>query len=339
MTKTAIVLLNYNGEKILPTFLPSVVEHTPSADADIFVIDNASTDNSLKLLKEKFPNVRIIQLDQNYGFAGGYNKGLSEIDAKYYVLLNTDVEVTENWLKPLVDYMDMHEDTAAVQPKILAYTKKTHFEHAGACGGFIDKWGYPLCRGRVMNITERDNGQYNEIRDIFWATGACLCIRKSDFENAGGFDSDFFAHMEEIDLCWRLKAKGRKIACVTQSTVYHLGGGTLNVENPRKTYLNFRNNLLMLYKNLPNDRLKKVFFARFVLDNAAMAKYLLTFDLKNAKAILKARKDFREMKKNFADKRKENQAKATCTSFAEMTEKSVVFNFFFKGKKRFCDYF
>ncbi len=339
MLKVAVVLLNYNGEKILPTFLPSVVEHSSATDTRIFVIDNASTDDSVDFIKKNYPTIEIITLDKNYGFADGYNLGLKDIDAEYFVLLNTDVEVTENWLQPMIDYLDQHTNTDACQPKILSYCKKTHFEHAGACGGFIDKWGYPLCRGRVMNITEEDNGQHDNICNIFWATGACLFIRKKSFIDNGGLDADFFAHMEEIDLCWRIKSRGGNIVCIPQSKVYHLGGGTLNVENPHKTYLNFRNNLLMLYKNLPDNRLKSVLRMRFLLDNVAMLKYLLTLDFGNAKAVWKAQRDFHKMKANFTEKRKENLQKSVTSTFAEMTEKSLIFNFFAKGKKTYNDYF
>ena len=242
--KTAIVILNWNGRKMLERYLPSVVENTPD-DAAVIVADNASSDGSLDFLAQYYPSVRCLPLDVNYGFAEGYNRALRLVEAQYYVLLNSDVEVTAGWLKPLVDYMDAHDEVAACQPKLLSWTSKGYFEYAGASGGFIDRYGYPFCRGRLFDTVEEDQGQYDQPASVLWATGACLLIRSADYWAAGGLDGRFFAHNEEIDLCWRLHIMGRQVMCLPQSLVYHLGGGTLPKGNPRKTFLNFRNNLTM----------------------------------------------------------------------------------------------
>ena len=285
MDKVAIVILNWNGEKFLQQFIPSLTYYTKSEGAVLYVADNASTDGSIAFLQKEFPAIKTIKLDKNYGFASGYNKALSQIDAEYFVLLNSDVELTEGWLEPLINYMDNNPDVGACQPKIKAFNRKTHFEHAGAAGGFIDYLGYPYCRGRVFNEVEQDNGQYDNIIDVFWASGACMVVRSALFFKVGALDDDFFAHMEEIDLCWRLNARGYRVVCVPQSTVYHVGGGTLNVESPRKTYLNFRNNLLMLYKNLPKKDLDKVLRIRKWLDYLAWLQHIFTGKKENAKAI------------------------------------------------------
>ena len=285
MDKVAIVILNWNGEKFLQQFLPSLTYYTKSEGAVLYVADNASTDGSIAFLQKEYPAIKTIKLDKNYGFASGYNKALSQIDAEYFVLLNSDVELTEGWLEPLINYMDNNPDVGACQPKIKAFNRKTHFEHAGAAGGFIDYLGYPYCRGRVFNEVEQDNGQYDNIIDVFWASGACMVVRSALFFKVGALDDDFFAHMEEIDLCWRLNARGYRVVCVPQSTVYHVGGGTLNVESPRKTYLNFRNNLLMLYKNLPKKDLDKVLRIRKWLDYLAWLQHIFTGKKENAKAI------------------------------------------------------
>ena len=256
MIKTAVVILNWNGEAMLRQFLPSVIACSCLEGTEIYVADNASTDASCEVVEKEFPSVRLIRLDKNYGFADGYNYALQKIDAEYAVLLNSDVEVTEGWLQPMVDYLDTHPETVACQPKIRAYRHRNLFEYAGASGGFIDRYGYPFCRGRVFESVEEDKGQYDEVIPVFWATGAALMIRLDVYRNVGGLDGRFFAHMEEIDLCWRLRSRGYQLVCIPSSTVYHVGGATLKKENPRKTFLNFRNNLLMLYKNLPEEELK-----------------------------------------------------------------------------------
>jgi len=319
--KTAVVILNWNGEKYLNQFLPILLEHTQIPDVELIVADNASTDNSLLLLAEKFPTVRTIVFDRNYGFAGGYNKALSQIEAEYYVLLNSDVEVTANWLSSMLEYMEQNKDVAACQPKIRSFYNRTYFEHAGASGGFIDYLGFPFCRGRVIGKVEEDKGQFDTVADVFWATGACLLIRSEVFHKVGGLDDAFFAHMEEIDLCWRMNSRGYRIVCLPQSTVYHVGGGTLHVEHPRKTYLNFRNNLLMLYKNLPHKSLKKILFWRCVIDYAAAFQLFITGKPKNARSVIQARKDFKTMLPDFENKRKENILYATRTDYPEMLKK------------------
>ncbi len=328
MQKTAVVILNYNGAKMLRQFLPGVLQY--SGFESVIVVDNASTDNSLDVLKYEFPIVSTIVLDQNYGFAGGYNKAIQQIDAEYIVLLNSDVEVTEDWLVPLEDYMDSHPEIAACQPKILSYHNKTDFEYAGACGGFIDKYGYPYCRGRILSTLEKDNGQYDSSCPVFWATGAALMIRKTDYIEAGGLDERFFAHMEEIDLCWRLKSRGRNIVCIPQSRVFHVGGGTLKKENPQKTYLNFRNNLLMLYKNLPSDEIHQVMQVRKYLDFLAWLQFVVKFDWRNANAVRKARKDFNEMKACFTSDRENNLNQCTISVIPERSPRFLLWEYYVK---------
>lgn len=289
---------------MLEKFLPSVVAFSP--EADVIVADNASNDNSVDLLVDKFPSVPIIRLDRNYGFADGYNKALAQVEAEYYILLNSDVEVTEGWIAPLLSLMEADGKAVACQPKLLDYKNKAFFEYAGAAGGFIDRYGYPYCRGRVFDTVEKDCGQYNGVYPVFWATGAALMVRSKDYWNVGGFDGSFFAHMEEVDLCWRLKSRGGEIYCVPQSEVYHVGGATLDKSNPRKTFLNFRNNLLMLYKNLPESELFYVMAVRAVLDYVAAFKFLLTGKIGDFKAVLSARKEYKRMRRNYTGVRKEN---------------------------------
>jgi len=332
---TAVVILNWNGEKYLEQFLPILIENTKLSGSEIIIADNASTDSSLLILQEKFPTIRTVVLDKNYGFAGGYNKALAQIEADYYVLLNSDVEVMSNWLEPLITYMDKHADVAACQPKIRSYFNRKYFEHAGAAGGYIDRFGFPFCRGRVLGTAEEDKGQYDNITDIFWATGACLLVRSKTFWTVGGLDDDFFAHMEEIDLCWRLKSRGYRIVCIPESTVFHVGGGTLNVENPYKTYLNFRNNLLMLYKNLPAKLLKDTMFWRMIFDYIAAIQLFVTGKPKNAISVFKARSDFKRMQPNFEEKRKQNILYSTSDNYSDILQKSIVIEYFLKGKKTF----
>ena len=300
---TAIVILNWNGRKMLERFLPSVVDRS-SDMAEVIVADNASTDDSLTWLGEHFPQVPTFALDQNYGFAEGYNRALQQVEAKYYVLLNSDVEVTPHWLDPLVRFMDEHDEVAACQPKLRAVADHGAFEYAGAAGGFIDRLGYPFCRGRIFDMVEHDDGQYDEPMEVHWATGACLMIRAEDYWSVGGLDGRFFAHNEEIDLCWRLRLRGRKIFCLPQCHVFHVGGGTLPKDNPRKTFLNFRNNLTMLYKNLPEEELAPVMRWRWWLDHvAAMQALILQGHWGDCKAVFKARHQFRKWKKDFRQDR------------------------------------
>ena len=329
--KCSVIILNWNGAEMLRRYLPSVVTRTQYEDVEVVVADNGSTDESLQVLQD-FRDVRVIKLDRNYGFAEGYNRAIALTDSEYCVLLNSDVEVTQGWLGTLLDYMDAHRETAACQPKILSWTDKTRFEHAGAAGGYMDKLCYPFCRGRILGDVEKDTGQYDTVADIFWASGACLCIRTEVYKNLGGLDADFFAHMEEVDLCWRAQCRGQKIACVPQSAVYHLGGGALNYENPRKTYLNFRNNLLMIYKNMPADRLRKVLFMRWVLDYAAAAHLLLSGKPKNALAVFQARHDYCKMRRTetFRAKRRENMTKAVVPYPASISQRSILFDHYFR---------
>lgn len=306
MRKVSVVILNLNGAEMLRTFLPSVVKYTNPELAEVCVADNGSTDNSVDIVRDEFPSVRLISFKENYGFADGYNKVMDNVATDYVVLLNSDVEVTEGWIEPILSYMESHKDVAACQPKILSYHDKKKFEYAGASGGYIDKYGYPFCRGRVFDSLETDNGQYDTPADIFWASGAAMFVRRDVYVAVGGLDPKFFAHMEEIDLCWRLLSRGYRLVCIPESKVYHVGGATLKKENPKKTYLNFRNNLLMMYKNLPSDELRKVMIVRCFLDYLAVVFYILKFDFPNATAVVKARKDYSSMRKDFKSLRYEN---------------------------------
>jgi GT2 family glycosyltransferase len=287
------------------------------------------------MLKEKFPSVRIIAFDKNYGFAEGYNKAISMIDATYTVLLNSDVEVSPHWLDAPVAVLDNDRSVAAVQPKIRAWRDKKYFEYAGAAGGFIDKYGYPYCRGRVMSVVEEDKGQYDTPIDILWATGACFFIRTGIYQKEGGLDARFFAHQEEIDMCWRLRSRGYRIVCTPESVVYHVGGATLSVESPHKTFLNFRNNLLMLYKNLPEKKIKKVFRIRYLLDAIAAARFFITGHPANAIAIFRARREFHQLKKEYRPVRMENLQKTVAPEIAEIRKKSLLYSFYFERKRKF----
>ena len=304
--KVSVVILNWNGCDMLRTFLPSVIQYSEGKEIEICVADNGSTDDSVTMIQQEFPSVRMILLEQNHGFADGYNLALRQVDAEYVVLLNSDVEVTEHWLEPMIAYLDKHPEVAACQPKIRSQRQKEFFEYAGAAGGFIDKYGYPFCRGRIMGAVEKDEGQYDTVIPVFWATGAALFIRRMDYLDVGGLDGRFFAHMEEIDLCWRLRSRGRGIVCIPQSVVYHVGGATLKKENPRKTFLNFRNNLVMLYKNLPDKELGRVMRMRCLLDYIAAGVFLLKGDWGNACAVIKARQEFLRMRSQFVSDRKQN---------------------------------
>lgn len=290
----SIIILNWNGAEMLRRYLPSVVAHTTLPGCEIIVADNGSTDDSLQVLQTEFPQVRTIRLDANYGFAEGYNRAIAQVDSDYTVLLNSDVEVTEGWLEPLLDYLNTHKDVAAVQPKIRSWRNRQLFEHAGAAGGYINRLGYPYCRGRVLWHVEEDKGQYDTIADVDWTSGACMCVRTDVYKECGGLDAAFFAHMEEIDLCWRMRNRGWRLVCLPQSVVYHLGGGALSYDSPRKTYLNHRNNLLMLYKNQQHPW--GVLLVRCVLDYAAAAFYLLQGRWGACKAVFAARRDYRKMR-------------------------------------------
>lgn len=335
MKKISVVILNWNGVGMLQKFLPQVVAHSRLEGVEVCVADNASTDESVAYIKTYYPDVRLIVLERNYGFAEGYNKALQQVEAEYVVLLNSDVEVTPHWLEPLVEYMDAHPEVAACQPKIRSERNKAYFEYAGAAGGYLDRYGYPFCRGRIFEVVEKDQGQYDTIRSVLWATGAALFIRLKDYREAGGLDGRFFAHMEEIDLCWRLRSRGRKIVCIPQSVVYHVGAATLKKENPRKTFLNFRNNLLMLYKNLPEKELKHVMLVRGVLDGVAALFFLLKGEKEAAKAVFQARKEFKRIRPEFESSRKGNLAKTVTDTIPEKVGYSILWKYHVLRKKCF----
>ncbi len=322
MKRIAVVILNYNGAEMLQRFLPNVIEYSP--EATVYVADNGSTDNSVETMHKQFADVPLIELDKNYGFADGYNRAIDKVEEEYVLLLNSDVKVSPHWLSPLLEYMDANADVAACQPKILSYHNMSKFEYAGAAGGFIDKWGYPYCRGRIFGTVETDDGQYNDIVDVFWATGAALMVRRKVYTDNGGLDPRFFAHMEEIDFCWRLRSRGWRLVCVPKSYVFHIGGATLKTTNPKKIYLNFRNNLLMLFKNTPTDRLESVMRFRKVFDNVAALKFLLTGDVKSFCAIRKARRDFKAMQKDFEPSRRENLKLTKTYAIPEQINDSIL---------------
>lgn len=322
---------------MLRRFLPSVIQHSAES-ADIVVADNASTDDSVEVLNTEFPGVRIISLDKNYGFAEGYNRALQQVESDFYLLLNSDVEVTDGWLTPLLDFMVSHPECAACQPKLLAETARDTFEYAGACGGYIDRYGYPFCRGRLFETVEKDYGQYDDVAEVLWATGACLLIRRDDYWKVGGLDSRFFAHNEEIDLCWRLRLMGRKIYCIPESEVYHVGGGTLPKSNPMKTFLNFRNNLTMLYKNLSDKELSHVMRVRWFLDYlAAFEMLILKRNLGDFKAIFKARRAFQAWKHDFDEDRKKIQENRVEEKIPQVFDCSILWQYYARGKKLFSD--
>ena len=330
--KIAIVILNWNGQKLLEQFLPSIIRFSNLDSADIYVADNASTDDSIDFIKTNFPTVKIIQNSENGGYAKGYNDALKDINAEIYALVNSDIEVTENWLVPVISEFKKNQNTAIIQPKILDYNNKKLFEYAGAGGGFIDKYGYPFCRGRVFNSLERDTQQYNDITDIFWASGACFFIRSTTFHQLNGFDENYFAHQEEIDLCWRAQNLGYDIKYVGTSTVNHIGGATLKETNPHKTYLNFRNSLYTLAKNLPKKSIFPIIFTRLTLDGVTGVKFLLQLKPQHVLAILKAHFSFYYSLNKMLKKRTENQQKEKY-----YYTKSIVWDYFVKGKKLFSD--
>ncbi len=334
---TAVVILNWNGINWLQKFIPILLKNTDSSEADIVVADNASSDDSVSFLEQNYQEVQLILLDQNYGFAEGYNKAINQIHHPYTVLLNSDVEVGQNWLRPLVKKLSESEQNAACQPKILDYKNRHKFEYAGACGGYIDYLGYPYCRGRIFNSLEEDKGQYDTVESIFWASGACLAIRTEKYKEVGGLDGLFFAHMEEIDLCWRLKNRDYQIFSVPESLVYHVGGGTLSKISSFKTYLNFRNNLLILYKNLPKGKLFKIMLHRIVLDTVAGVKFIFDGQFNHFLSVLKAHLHFYSMLSKFRDKRAFNRSCTTVNTIPEIYQKSIVFQHFVKGIKRFSD--
>lgn len=337
MEKVAIVILNWNGREMLSRYLPSVLASAGADGVGVYVADNGSTDDSVAMLKRDFPQVHLILLKENHGFADGYNLALQQVDAEYVVLLNSDVEVSEGWLSPLLTYMDAHPEVAACQPKIRSLRQPACFEYAGAAGGYIDRYGYPYCRGRIFHTIEEDRGQYDTTASVFWATGAALFIRLNDYRAVGGLDGRFFAHMEEIDLCWRLRVRGRGVVCVPDSVVYHLGGATLQKESPRKTFLNFRNNLLMLYKNLSEAELKPVMRVRACLDYIAALKFLLTGQVAHARAVMQARREYKALLPDFKATRQENLQQTILTDIPERSNFSILAKFYLKGKRTFTE--
>ena len=331
--RVSVVILNWNGKLFLENFLPDVIR-TSRGIADIVVADNDSTDASVSFLRQHFPEIKIILNKSNLGFASGYNTALREVKSDYYVLLNSDVEVTDNWLLPVIELMDKNQRIAACQPKIRSYHQKEKFEYAGAAGGFIDKYGYPFCRGRIFTSIEKDEHQYDDAKEIFWATGACLFVRSSVFHQLGGFDEEFFAHMEEIDLCWRMNSAGYQIMYCPSSTVFHIGGGTLPKNNPCKTYFNFRNNLMMIYKNADPTKLYSILLFRSVFDFLAAMLFLFTNGWKDCRAVMKAHSYFRMYKKRNPRK---NKQPVSDLSVQLIYPKSILFSYFFFRKRKFSD--
>jgi hypothetical protein len=330
MSKVAVVILNYNGKSLLAKFLPGVITHS-SGDTEVIVADNASTDGSVEMLRERFPEIRIISNSTNGGFTKGYNQALSQIKADYYVLLNSDIEVTSGWIKPIIDLMEADTAIAACQPKILSLVMPSHFEYAGAGGGFIDRFGYPFCRGRLFNHLEEDKGQYNDIFEVFWASGACMFVRADAYHRYGGLDDSFFAHMEEIDFCWRLKNEGFKIMYCGESTVYHIGGGTLPKISARKTYYNFRNNLSLLVKNLPRNMMAHVIVLRLFLDGAASVKFLLEGNMSHFFAVFRAHLHFYRKLPQLLYKRNNLKQKKVTGIY----RKNIAIDYFLLGKREF----
>ncbi|MDR1671120.1 MAG: glycosyltransferase family 2 protein [Alistipes sp.] len=332
MALSKVIILNWNGAAVLPRFLPSVVANTPP-DVEVVVTDNGSTDGSVELLRRDFPGVRLVTLDRNHGFAGGYNRALEAIEADNYILLNSDVETPPGWCEPLVEMLATHPKVAAVAPKILSWANRDTFEYAGASGGFIDALGYPFCRGRILDTVERDSGQYDDAREIFWATGACLACRADVFHDLGGFDGSFFAHQEEIDLCWRMQLAGWKVMVEPRSAVYHLGAGTLP-PSPQKLYLNYRNNLAMLHKNLPSASLLAVIAARLALNILASTVYLARGEVKNFTAVHRAHRDyFRMIRDGLSIQRRQIQSHRIASPEG-IYRGSILLNYLF-GLRRF----
>ncbi len=335
MKKVAIVILNWNGATMMRQYLPTVLQYSED-EADVYVADNASTDDSLSMLRIEFPDVRTIVLEKNWGFAEGYNKALGHIDAEYFMLLNSDIEVTPHWLQPLINFMDTHPEAAACQPKLLSICERNRFEYAGASGGMLDRFGYPFCRGRIFENVENDDGQYDNTAEVLWATGAALMIRSRDYRDVGGLDGRFFAHNEEIDLCWRLTIRGRKVFCVPASKVFHVGGGTLPKSNPMKTFLNFRNNLTMLYKCLPDEELHYVMFWRRLLDwLAAVEMLILKRNVGDFKAVIRARRAFNAWKSDFDNDRCDIQQSRIAASHDGRKPFSLLWQYYVRGRKRY----
>jgi GT2 family glycosyltransferase len=335
MSRTAIVILNWNGIDYLKMFLGTVVKHSLNEETVVYVADNGSTDGSIEWITDNIKEVKLIILDKNYGFAGGYNKALTEPDADYFVLMNSDIEVTEGWLNPLVSFMDNNSDVASCQPKIKSYSNRDQFEYAGAAGSFIDKYGYPFCRGRIFDKIEKDIGQYDTQIDVFWSSGACMIVRADAWKKCGGFDDVFFAHMEEIDLCWRFNKAGYRVSYLPVATVYHVGGGALPYNSPFKTFLNFRNSLFMLYKNLPDNGLHMILFVRKLLDGLACIMFLLKGNFRYVRSVWQAHIEYYRNISALRTKRRKVKEMETGHLPAPILNKSVVFEFYIKGNKTF----
>ncbi|MEI6048579.1 MAG: glycosyltransferase family 2 protein [Bacteroidota bacterium] len=333
MNKTVIVILNWNGLGYLKMFLGIVIKYSMNNETVVCVADNGSTDGSPEWVADNFKDVKLIRLEKNHGFAGGYNMAINQLDAKYFVLLNSDIEVTDGWLKPLVGFMDSSPDVASCQPKILSYYQKDHFEHAGAAGCFIDKYGYPFCRGRIFNKIEKDTGQYDSQIDVFWSSGACMIVRSDAWKKCGGFDAAFFAHMEEIDLCWRFNKAGYRVCYLPDPVVFHIGGGSLPYNSPFKTYLNFRNSLFLLYKNLPDNKLHSVLFKRRLLDGLAAIYFLMKGSFSSVKSVWQAHIDYYKSISELKVKRKMVKELEGTHHSAPILNKSIVFEFYVKGNR------
>ena len=333
--KLSIVILNWNGSHHLRRFLPSVVKFSNYDWAEIVVADNHSDDESREVIEQQFPGVKFLLLDRNYGFAEGYNRALKDNDAAYILLLNSDVEVTQNWLEPMLKIMDSNPLIAACQPKIMQLDHPGKFEYAGAAGGFIDHYGYPFCRGRMVNFQEHDLGQYDNPISVFWASGAAMLVRGKLWHESGGFDADFWAHMEEIDLCWRMKNRGYKVVVCPSSKVFHLGGGSLSYGSPQKIYLNFRNNLFLLYKNLPKGKFYKTIISRMILDGVAALQFIVTGQFIAFTKVLAAHRDFYRSLVNLRKKRKDLLSKTVTTIHPEIYTGSIIFDFFIAKKRKF----
>lgn len=337
MKLVSIVILNWNGKQHLESFLPALVRHTTHPDAEIVVADNGSEDDSLEFLKKEHPHIRIIELELNHGFSGGYNRAMEQVDASYILLLNSDIEVTQGWLEPMLEFMEKDPAVGACTPRIRDYKNKSKFEYAGAAGGFIDRIGYPFCRGRIFDHLEEDHGQYDDGSDIFWGSGACLMVRTGLYRESGGLDEQFFAHMEEIDLCWRLQRMGYRIRYIPSSTVYHMGGATLQRGNPFKTFLNFRNNLLLLYKNLPAKGRSKTLLTRMILDGISAFRFLFQGAFKESRAVFRAHLAFHGMKSSYIGIKNKNKYPENSVIVSGIYPASIVADFFLKGKRKFSD--
>jgi GT2 family glycosyltransferase len=335
MVKTAVVILNFNGIEYLKMFLGSVIRYSLDGDTAVYLADNGSSDGSPEWVAGNFKEIKVIRFDKNNGFAGGYNLALEQIGAEYYILLNSDIEVTEGWLKPLINHLDVNPGTASCQPKILSYKNKDHFEYAGAAGGYIDKLGYPLCRGRIFSEVETDKGQYDNQVDIFWSTGACMAVRADAWKKMNGFDADFFAHMEEIDLCWRFHKAGYRVSFIPDSKVFHVGGGVIPYNSPFKTYLNFRNNLFLIYKNLPEKNFSALFFRRKILDGIAALFFLFKGQFSSVRSVWRAHMDFYKALPVLKEKRKLICASTISEPDSLILNKSIVFEFYIKGHRTF----